>query len=215
MPKKRGQKGGKLSIGSIKKFVQSFKNPKDNIDDYILDENISNSTAKTYYNPLLNHAVVVHSGTQSALDWGNNVMYMIGAYKITNRYKSSQEIQELAEQKYGSQNVSTVGFSQGGILARELGGNSKEIINVNPAYKFESQKPNEYNIRSSGDVVSGLLKYPTMIKSWFYPTDTENKNITIPAESYDPLLEHSSDILDRLPQDQQVGEGLIFKIRLR
>ena len=212
------QKGGKLKVGHIKQFLKSSydKQPTENIDDFILDKSLSNDYAKTYYDPLTNHSVVVHRGTSGASDWLNNVAYAFGAYNFTNRYKTGKEIQERAEEKYGSQNVSTLGHSQGGVLARKLGGNSKEIINLNPAYMGESQNQNEFNVRSDRDLVSGMLAPFNAVKSWFYPTNTSNRNIVIPSKSFNILTEHSPDILDRLYDDDMIGAGISnphFKIR--
>jgi len=120
----------------------------------------------------------------------------MGLYKYTDRYKQGQKLQTATENKYGSQNVSTLGHSQGNVLARELGQNSKEIIGLNPAYKGEKPLKNEYNIRSSGDVVSIGL----------HGTNRGHDTL-IPAESLNPLTEHNIDVLDRLDQNQMIGAG--------
>jgi hypothetical protein len=75
-----------------------------------------------------------------------------------------------------------------------LGKNSKEIINLNPAYLGEKPLQNEYNIRSSGDVVSGALA-----------NTNRSHDIHIPAQSYNPLTEHKTDILNRIDQNIMVG----------
>lgn len=153
-----------------------------------IDRDLSNKTAKTYYNKNNNQAVVVHRGTQGGRDWLNNLAYITGTYKMTDRFKRGEKIQNKAEEKYGKSNISTLGHSQGSVLARELGKDTKQIINVNPAYKFEKPLKNEFNIRSSGDVVSSL----------YAPVARASKDITIKAETNNPLKEHSYNILDRL-----------------
>jgi hypothetical protein len=80
------------------------------------------------------------------------------------------------------------------VLSRHLGENSKEIINLNPAYVAEKPKKNEYNIKSSTDVVSKLKPI-------------HKKDIEIKAETSNPLTEHSSEILNRLDQDLLIGKG--------
>ena len=204
-----GRTGGKVNVKNIQKFVNaSYKKDADEyIDDYMLDKSLSNDTAKTYYNPKLGHAVIIHRGTSGAKDWLNNAAYAIGAYKSTNRYKTGKQIQDAVEKKYGAKNVSTLGHSQGSVLSRELGKNSKEIINLNPAYRGEKQGKNEYNIRSSSDVVSGLLAPINKVKKYLKPED--DKNITIQAENpLNVLKEHSPEILNRLDQEREIGRGM-------
>ena len=201
--------GGAIAVKNIKSFVdESYnKKAKDKIDDYELDKSISNDYAKVYFNPKTKHAVVVHRGTQGASDWLNNVAYVIGAYKLTNRYKTGKEIQEKAEKKYGKSNVSTVGHSQGAMIASEVGKNSKEIIKLNPAYKGEKEAKNEYTIRSKSDVVSGVKHFKPSKNTITIEAD--------PKHRYNILNEHSSDILDRLDQEKMIGSGIqdgyIFK----
>ncbi|AIW01936.1 MAG: hypothetical protein YSLV7_ORF17 [Yellowstone Lake virophage 7] len=127
-------------------------------------------------------------------------MYAVGLYKYTDRYKQGKKLQTATENKYGAQNVSTLGHSQGAKLGRDLGQNSKEIITLNPAYKGEKPLKNEYNIRSSGDVVSVGL----------HGTNRGHDTL-IPAESLNPLTEHNIDILDRIDQNQMIGSGKYLK----
>jgi hypothetical protein len=188
--------GGKISIGNLNKFFSNSysKKPDQNIDDYLLDESLTNDTAKVYHDPKTGHAVITHRGTQGASDWLNNAAYATGLYKYTNRYKQGQKSQKATEDKYGAKNVSTLGHSQGAVLSRHLGKDSKEIINLNPAYVSEKPHQNEYNIKSSRDVVSALKPI-------------HSQDINIKAESYNPLTEHSYDILNRLDPTQMVGRG--------
>jgi hypothetical protein len=132
------EKGGKLSVKHIKGFINnSYKKDADeNMDNWALDKSLSNDYAKVYYDPETQRAVVVHRGTSGAADWLNNVAYYVfGQYEKTNRYKTGKQIQEKAEAKYGANNISTVGHSQGKVLASKLGKNSREIINLNSSIK--------------------------------------------------------------------------------
>ena len=201
--KKHSLLGGKISVGNLTKFFKSSyagKKAPEKIDTYNLDKEITNKYATVYYDPEKNHAVITHKGTsgdtklETLKDWGNNAAYALGLYKYTDRYKQGKKLQEATEQKYGAQNVSTLGHSQGAKLARDLGQNSKEIINLNPAYMGEKPLKNEYNIRSSGDLVSVALA----------PTNRAHDTV-IPAESYNPLTEHKIDILDRIDQQKMIG----------
>jgi hypothetical protein len=207
-------KGGKLKAKEVKDFLNASyeKSPPNDLDGYILDKSLSSATAKVYYNPQTNHAVVAHRGTKGTADWGNNLAYALGAYEYTPRYKQGKKTQDKAEAKYGKQNISTLGHSQGAILARKLGTNTKEVINVNPAYTFEKPKKNEYNIRSSTDVVSGLYAPVAKTREILFPKYSEKHDITIPSQStFDVLGEHSYDILDRLGE-KEIGVGAGNKI---
>ena len=201
--------GGKLQASEVKEIIAETynKKPASNIGEWMLDKDLSTSTATVYYNPRTKEAVVSHRGTQGAMDWGNNVAYALGAYKLTDRYKQGKAVQKKADAKYGKQNISTVGHSQGSILARELGGDTKEIINVNPAYSFEKPKKNEYNIRSEADVVSGMYAPVAKVRSVLFPEYSKKHDITISSDNkLDVLGNHSADILDKLG-DQEIGKG--------
>lgn len=193
-------KGGKMTSKQLKGFInQSYEDkPQEQLDGYILDKELSNKTAKIYHNPETGEAVVAHRGTKGARDWLNNLAYATGLYEKTDRYKRGKKAQESAEKKYGKENISTVGHSQGAVLARKLGKDTKEIINVNPAYLGEKQRKNETVIRSKKDIVSGLI--PTAKK--------KERNIEIkPEKKTNILKEHSPDILDRLDNEMMIGKG--------
>lgn len=187
--------GGALSINHIKKMLKaSYQDAPERIDNFILDHGLSGKYGVVYFNPITGQAVVVHRGTKEAMDWTNNFMYAVGSYKKTDRYKIGKKMQELSEKKYGANNISTLGHSQGAVLARELGQNTKEIITLNPAYKGEKPLKNEYNIRSSGDVVSAGL--------W---GTKRGHDLIIPSKGFNVLGEHMIDILDRVDQNKMVG----------
>lgn len=207
-------KGGKLKAKEVKDFLQASyeESPPNELDGYILDKSLSNATAKVYYNPQTNHAVVAHRGTKGALDWGNNLAYALGAYEYTSRYKQGKSVQDKAEKKYGKSNISTLGHSQGSVLARKLGTDTKEVINVNPAYSGERPAKNEYNIRSSTDVVSGLYAPVAKTREYLFPKYSGKHDIIIPSKSAtDVLGEHSYRILDRLGE-KEIGVGAGNKI---
>ena len=207
-------KGGKRTAEEIKLFLQASyeKNPPKQIGDWILDDQISKSTGLVYHNPISNETVVAHRGTKGAKDWGNNLAYTVGLYNTTNRYKEGKRVQERAEKKYGKKNISTLGHSQGAVLSRKLGSDTKEIINVNPAYMGEKPKKNEYNIRSSRDVASKLYEPVSVTRRILFPKYSKKHDITIDAESFNPLTEHRTDILDRLDPNKEIGAGRKNKI---
>jgi hypothetical protein len=221
MPKKI--KGGKVGAKDLEEVIKETysKNPKNDIGDYILDKDLSTDEQKVYYNPKTGQTLVSHRGTESTLkDWSNNLQYAVGNYENTDRYKRGEKVQKAAEKKYGKENISTIGHSQGAVLSRKLGKDTKEVINVNPAYKGEKQAKNEYNVRSSNDVVSALVAPVNKVKDaassaynyLFKPKDKKKKstenNITIKAETHNPLTEHKPDILERLPEGTEIGAGM-------
>ena len=137
-------RGGKVSSQQLKQFIQASynKKPPATIGNYELDKSISKPTGVVYHNPITNQTKVVHRGTSGAADWVNNAAYIAGLYKHTGRYKEAERVQQRAEAKYGAQNIDTIGHSQSGILARELGQNTRNIINLNPAYMGEKEGKN-------------------------------------------------------------------------
>ena len=199
-----GISGGALAAAELKDLLGASYDPKiDKVGDFNLDNTISSGTSKVYYNQNTGQAVIAHRGTAGISDWGNNAVYALGgkmAYKLTPRYKEAKKVQDKAEEKYGKQNVSTIGHSQGGLQAELLGGKSKEIITLNKATRpFESNtNKNQYDIRSIGDLVSGANPFGKKT----------NNDISITSKTSNPLTEHSSDVLDRLDKDQMIGQGL-------
>lgn len=168
------------------------------------DHELSTDTSSVYrHND--GRAVVAHRGTEGTLaDWGNNMKYAstgeIG-YKQTQRFKDAKKVQKLAEEKYGQHNISTIGHSQGGLLAETLGKNGHEIITVNKATNpFQSNKPSkhQYDIRSDFDAVSSF-RDPFKKK--------DKRSTTIKSKTKNALKEHSYDILKRKGDDHVFGRG--------
>lgn len=188
--------GGKLSRDELKGLLDASYDGRAKVGDWVLDKQLSTKTSKVYSKG--DRAVVAHRGTEGITDWGNNLAYALGGeylYKKTDRFKEAKKVQKEAEKKYGAKNVSTIGHSQGGLQAELLGNKSKEIITLNKATHplISRHSGNQTDIRSDRDVVSIATKTPT----------TEIK-----AESYNPLTEHSPDILNRVSADTEYGSGL-------
>ena len=198
-----GLYGGALSSKDLKGLLNASYQGNTNVGDFILDKGLSTSTSKVYHNPKNNQTVVAHRGTEGLVDWGNNIVYALGgksAYKMTPRYKEAEAVQKKAESKYGAKNVSTIGHSQGGLQSELLGGESKEIITLNKETRpFEKNKnQNQTDVRSRRDIVSALNPFGSK----------SSKDIEIQGETYNPLTEHTADILDRLDENQMIGEGI-------
>ena len=196
--------GGKLDATELKGLINASYDGREQVGDWVIDKKLSTNTSKVYTNNE-GRAVVAHKGTEGISDWGNNLAFAVGGeylYKKTDRFKEAKKVQNKAEKKYGAENVSTIGHSQGGLQAELLGSKSKEIITLNkathplaklPLVTSSNQSKNQTDIRSDRDVVSSATKTPT----------TEIKAI-----SYNPLTEHSPKILDRVSKDTQYGSGL-------
>jgi hypothetical protein len=207
---KQHMHGGAISANNLRLFIeasyQQLEKKQENINGYILDKELTQPTATVYFNPTTKHAIVIHRGTEGTVsDWTNNLAYTLGSYNITERFKQGRDVETKAINKYGAGNVSTVGHSQGAVLARKLGKDTKEIINVNPAYINERPYYNEYDVRSSGDVVSMAKRIFTPMYNVLYPTLKGNV-LTIPsAKPYNALIEHKPTILNRLSPNQMIG----------
>ena len=87
----------------------------------------------------------------------------------TKRYKHAEKIQKQAEQKYKETDLTTVGHSLGGHLARKVGSKGK-VVTFNSAYdRFGGgsvDNPSEINYRNQHDIVSKFFFNPknTIIK---------------------------------------------------
>ena len=157
-------KGGKLKVSEIKSFLQASYDVNDtnkHMHGYDMDMELSNKWGKVFVNQLMHKVVIAHRGTRSLTDWRNNVAIAIGAYQLTERFKTGQWLQEQAEIKYQGYKMYTLGHSQAGQLVNLLGKNTTGI-SLNPAYTTafsgEYQGKNEFVIRSSFDPVSSATK---------------------------------------------------------
>jgi hypothetical protein len=198
-------KGGKLSTKYIKEFLkQSYNKKLQNIGDYDVDHTLSGQRVQVYKHKYSPQTVVVHRGTKGLQDVYNDMKYALGM-DITNskRLKYANDIQKKAEEKYGKDNITTLGHSLGSHISSSVGKNSKEIINLNKPIGIQDlySKPlaNEYNVRTTLDPVSFLLPFSKQ---------NNDKLITIPSKTINPLAEHKTDVLDRLPVDTMIGQGI-------
>ena len=201
--KKPTKVGGKLKVSHLKGLLNASYEPKDEVDGFILDKKLSSKTSKVYFDPKTNQSVVAHRGTSGFTDWINNAVFAYGgkkAYEMTPRYRQAKEVQQKAQDKYGKDNITTIGHSQGGLQAELLGGNSKEVITLNKATRPFSNKKNEnqFDIRAESDVVSGLN--PVQIKN--------GNEIIIPSKNLGALDAHKIEILEQLEGDREIGKGI-------
>ncbi len=157
------------------------------------DRDLSTKTSKVFTSDD-GQVVVVHRGTQGISDWANNAAYALGGnklYKQTSRFKEAEAVQKAAAKKYGAENISTIGHSQGGLQAELLGKDTKEIITLNKASRPGTNRPraNQTDIQTRGDMVSAFSKPDEIIEA-----------------DLNPLAAHSVETLGLT--DQIFGEGL-------
>lgn len=208
-------KGSGVSISDLKEFIDNSysKKPKD-FKDFKLDKELSSQRVKVYINPTTREAFVVHRGTASIQDVGNDLKMALG-FDISGskRVKHAKDVQKKAEKKYGADNVTTIGHSLGSKISSDVGQDSKAIINLNkaviPSDLNKELSSKETNIRSKSDLISILQPFQKKGKS----VTIEIPALDLPTPSVIGLVktglkEHKSDILDRLPQDMKVGKGM-------
>jgi hypothetical protein len=208
--------GGKVSIADLKEFIDNSyaKKPKD-FKDFVLDKQLSSQRVKVYIHPQSKQAYVVHRGTASIHDVGNDLKMALG-FDISGskRVKHAKEVQKKTEKKYGKEKVTTIGHSLGAKIASDVGQDSKSIINLNkaviPSDLNKTLSSKETNIRSKSDLISILQPFQKKGKS----VTIEIPALELPSPSPSAtglvktgLQEHKSDILERLDQDKMVGKG--------
>jgi len=174
---------------NLKDFVEAgYKSKSDakTIGNYILDEDLSTKRNKIYYDPNTGKAVHTIAGTDSMTDWSNNALIPVGLHEYSNRHKNSEKIQNKANEKYGKENVDLVSHSQSGHIAENLA--NKNLVGgqnttLNPA------------------IIGSHNKDVTVYKSIFDPvsllTDTNKNDYNIIPKTFNPITEHSTNILDK------------------
>jgi len=187
--------GDGLSGHHVNKFVQASyaKKKHANVEGYELDRELSTKNNKVYRGAD-GKVVVANAGTSSIADWWNNKNILFGNYDKTARYKEVEDVQKKAIEKYGLHNITNVAHSQSGEAVRLLSkkGLTQDAIAVNPAI---IGKPTEgvNVIRSSGDWVSAF-------------TPTQGSDTVIKASTFNPLVEHSSEIINQGHVDRMFGK---------
>jgi hypothetical protein len=100
-------KGGSLKPQELKDFLQAIyeENAPKTIDNYILDDKLSNLYGKVYVNHDLKKAVLAFRGTgmeNLGTDWINNLIFLVSdpGYKLTPRYQTALKMYQGAIKKY-------------------------------------------------------------------------------------------------------------------
>lgn len=131
------------------------------IDSFEKDDALSGRRVSVFYNPKTKQAIVAHRGTYSLKDVYTDLKSIAGR-EDGKRFQHAQKIQKMAEDRFGAENVHTVGHSLGGRIAEKVGQNSSEVITYNklvtPSSALEYVPFNQTDIRSENDPVSILAK---------------------------------------------------------
>jgi len=191
--------GGSLPVKTIYKSIKNgYSYPKiEDLDDgFIFSKNGSNKEIQLYVNEKEKRIIINFIGTYTLFDWSNNYSYVIGKYKDTKRFKRAMEAFLKITDDYPNYKVVLVGHSQSAvitnILNQEFPNRIYEVINLNGANLGETERDNEYNIRSKMDLVS-LLHKPT------------KRDIIIDNKTNNILTEHKPNVLERLEQNRKIG----------
>ena len=206
-------KGGKIEVKYLNKLLnQSYNNKSNtatNIDDrYILDSDLSTDKTKVYKDTKTGEISMVNRGTSGIRDAISDVKLLFG-YR-DSRFDEGRKILQQIKEKYPNTPIDALGHSLGASVAEDLGKDPaiKNVITLNkptvPTDIFKSKKNNDkqYDIRTTGDIVSMLQ-----------PLQKDTNDIVIPSSTKNLYTEHKIDTLDRLNQDLIVGKG--FKRRLK
>jgi hypothetical protein len=206
--RRRPIKGGKVEVKYLNKLLnESYKSKNKsatNIDDrYYLDSELSTDKTKVYVDKNTNDIMMVNRGTSDFKDVMTDAKMLFGYND--KRFNEPKEILGKIKQKYTDKNIDLLGHSLGAKIAETLGNDSqvKNVITLNkpttPKDLIQKSKINskQYDIRTTGDLVSALQ-----------PFQTDQNDIIISSETKNPYTEHKIDTLDRLDQDLVIGTGL-------
>jgi hypothetical protein len=206
--RRRPIKGGKVEVKYLNKLLnesyQSKNKTAANIDDrYYLDSELSTDKTKVYVDKNTNDITMVNRGTSDFKDVMTDTKMLFGYND--KRFNEPKEILGKIKQKYTDKNIDVLGHSLAGAIAEDLGTDPqvKNIITLNkpttPKDLIQKSKINskQYDIRTTGDLVSALQ-----------PFQTGPNDIIISSETKNPYTEHKIDTLDRLDQNLVIGTGL-------
>jgi hypothetical protein len=190
--------GGALTAHEVKRTLNASYDdvPMDATNDFKVDKNLSGKRTKVFHDASTGRTVVAHRGTASIQDVGTDLGLAVGFRG--KRFKHAKKVQKLAEEKYGTENLDTLGHSLGGIVAEEVGKNSRNVITMNKAVVNPTRRnlKNQTDIKTSNDPVSALNRF------------SNNKAHVIPSQKFNPLKpfkEHTVTTLKRVKKDKQYG----------
>jgi hypothetical protein len=196
--------GGKMPAKDIKELIAASYDKKEyDINNYDIDENLSDDRVKVYKNKDNGEIFISHRGSEDARDWIDNAKFLLtGNVKNSKTYKYHKKKQQEVINKYGrDKKITTLGHSRAGLYTDQLlrEGLTDEGIAINRPLHIRditNKKPNKlYDVRSKNDPVSLL-----------YGLKRDKRNdIIIPSTTNNILNEHSFNILERIPDDTMIG----------
>lgn len=197
--------GSGLPAGDLKELLKrSYDKKPSSFGDYKLDSQLSGQRGQVYYNEKMGKAIVVHRGTKGIQDMITDVRYTLGD-KSGKRFKKAKDIQNLANAKYGKENVITAGHSLGSVLGETaVKGKDQELITLNKPVGL-------------ADIGKTISKKQTDIKTERDPvsilrgTQKGNAPLVLKSKTYNPLAEHSTETLGRVEETDIIGEGMSNK----
>jgi len=199
------KEGGALKADQIKDVIDYSYDKKTNKapDGYAIDKDLSDGRVKVYKDLNSNQVIVAHRGSSGWKDWLDNANYITtGNIKDSKTYKKHQKKHEKALDKYGAENVISVGHSRAGKYVEELNKEQpvKEVLTYNKAVGihdvFQKNPENQTDIRSGRDLISGLIPFQS----------SKNKVVTIPSDNLDFLKAHGTSSLSRFG-NKLIGKG--------
>jgi hypothetical protein len=199
------KEGGALKADQIKDVIDYSYDKKTNKapDGYAIDKDLSDSRVKVYKDLNSDQVIVAHRGSSGWKDWLDNANYITtGNIKDSKTYKKHQKKHEKALDKYGAENVISVGHSRAGKYVEELNKEEpvKEVLTYNKAVGihdiFQKNPKNQTDIRSGNDLISSLIPFQS----------SKNKVVTIPSNNLDFLKAHGTSSLSRFG-NKLIGKG--------
>jgi len=200
--KPRDSEGGSLKVSEIYKFIKNGHvddNIREKLAGYKFIEELSGRYSQVYQNKKQKIIIINYSGTRETSDWLNNFDYIFRTYNISTRYKKAKALLETVLKDYPKYTIKLIGYSQSGIIVRELAkiysDEIFEIISLNPGnlsvYEDDAPK-NEYVIKSDLDFASYFRK-------------PEKNDTIIKSKTSNIATEHLPEILFRLNPDLEIG----------
>ena len=197
-----GKYGKGLYANVLRNFLSNGYKKEDqaiSLDGFQRDGSLSGQRVQVYNKPDTKQTIVVHRGTQGFQDVLTDIKLAFhpSLYMKSNRFQHAKAIQEQAENKYGKENVTTVGHSLGAKLAADVSGKSKEIITYNkpiiPQEIFKQTRKNETSIRTKMDPISILGSFNPNIKQ-------------VSTKTMNPITAHNTAQLGEI-KNEFVGAG--------
>ena len=188
-----------MNSSDFKKLLQaSYSGKIEDVGNWVIDHTLSGQRAQVYQNSKTNKIVIVHRGTASIQDWVTDARMALGDTS-GERFLHAERIQRAAEKKYGHVDF-TLGHSLGASIAEKVGKKSNRILTYNkpvlPSEIIKTIPKNQHDIRTFGDAISTLTGWQK----------SGNPVTTIASDSYNPLVNHSTDMLSGETNDI-VGAG--------